>query len=110
LRPQLLDARHEIEPVFVGHDDIGDDEIALPVRHPAPQRRGIAGGADIMAEPSERLAQHRADRAVVIGDENGGGVAHGCTTRVSSSPPAAIGKSTRNTVRRGWLSNSMTPP
>ena len=43
LGPQLLDARHEVEPVLVGHHHVGDDEIAVAVRHPAPQGRGVAG-------------------------------------------------------------------
>ncbi len=65
-----LDARDEIEAVLVWHDDIGDDKIALAVRHPPPQRRGIAGGANIISKACERLVEHGADGAVVVGDQD----------------------------------------
>jgi len=34
---------HQVEPVFVRHHHVSDDQIAFPVLHPAPKRRGIAG-------------------------------------------------------------------
>ena len=37
-----LNARNKLEPVFIRHDHIGDDEVALPVLHPSPQRRSVA--------------------------------------------------------------------
>ena len=33
---RLPDARNQIEGIFVGHDDIGDDQIAVALRDPAP--------------------------------------------------------------------------
>ncbi len=102
---ELADARDEVEPVLVRHHHVGDDQIALAVRDPAPQRRGVAGGAHLVAGAGQRLAQDRADGAVVVGDEKG------VRTHVTGPPPSGcIGSITRNTVRRGWLSNSMTPP
>ena len=106
--PHLLDARHQIEAVLVRHDHVGDDEIALAVGDPAPQRRGIAGRPHLVPEPASawfstvRMARSSsATRIVAI-------------SRIVCAPrPAcadASGRSTRNTVRRGWLSNSMTPP
>jgi hypothetical protein len=50
LGSEFLDPRHQIEAILVGHHDVGDDEIALPVRHPAPERRGVAGRAHVVAE------------------------------------------------------------
>src|SRR3712207_7877217 len=35
LRPHPLDARDEVESVLVRHDHVGDDEVSLPVLHPA---------------------------------------------------------------------------
>ena len=68
--PQLLDARQKLEGIVVRHDDIGDDEIALAGLHPAPERRGIAGRAHLIADARQRLAQHRPDCGIIIGDEN----------------------------------------
>ena len=51
LRADFLDTRDQIEAVLVRHDHIGNDEVALAVGNPSPQRRGIAGHPDIMAEP-----------------------------------------------------------
>ena len=68
VRPRLLDARQEIEGVFVGHHHVGDDEIAVALRDPTPQRRGIAARAHFVAGPRKRLVEHRADRGVVVGD------------------------------------------
>ena len=36
LRADLLDARDQIEAVFVRHDHIGDDEVALALGNPSP--------------------------------------------------------------------------
>ena len=110
IRAQLLDARDQIETVLVRHDHVGDDEIALAVGDPPPQGRRVAGHPDIMAEPGQRLVQHHADRAVVVGHQNRR--AHhpppSCTLPAAITPDGAtIGRNTRNTVRRGWLSNSI---
>ena len=71
VRPRALDARDEIEGIFVGHDHVGDDEIALALAHPAPQRRRVAGRTHLVADPAERLVEHGADRRIVIRKENG---------------------------------------
>ena len=70
IRPHLLDPRQQVEGVLVRHHDVGDDEIALALADPAPQRRGIAGQPDFVAGAGQRLVQNRADGGVVIGDEN----------------------------------------
>ena len=69
--PELLDARDEIEGVFVRHHDIGDDDVAFALADPAPERRRVAGGARREARPGQSLVQHCADGSVVVGYENG---------------------------------------
>ena len=69
-----LDARDQVQPVLVRHHHVGDHQVALAVLHPAPQRRGVAGAAHLVAGAAQRLRQHGADRAVVVGDQHGGGV------------------------------------
>ena len=68
VRARLLDARQEVEVVFVGHHHVGDHEVAVALRDPAPQRRGVAARAHLVAGPRQRLVQHRADRGIVVGD------------------------------------------
>jgi hypothetical protein len=108
--PKLLHPRNEVEGALVGHQHVGDDEVALPLADPAPQRRGIAGRARCVAGARERLVQHRADGCVVVGDEDVA-LAHRHQVRtpivVSLSD---IGISARNTVQRGRESHSMMPP
>ena len=41
LRPRPCDAGQRIEPVAVGHDDVRDDEVALPLLDPAHQRHQV---------------------------------------------------------------------
>ena len=69
VRPHLLDARQQIERVLVGHHHVGDDEIALALAHPAPQRCGVAGQANLISSARKRLVQNRADGGVVICNE-----------------------------------------
>ena len=45
----LLDARQQVEGVLVRHHDVGDDEVALALADPAPQRRRVAGRAHLVA-------------------------------------------------------------
>ena len=40
-RAHFLDARQKIEGVFIGHHDIGNHQIAVARRYPAPQRCGV---------------------------------------------------------------------
>ena len=108
---QLLHARNEIEGVLVGHQHVGDDEIALALADPAPQRGGVAGRARRVAGAGERLIEHGADRGVVVGDENS------CLWPLSSNRArccaaslSAIGISARKTVSLGRESHSMMPP
>src|SRR5262245_27988290 len=70
LRPQLLDARQEVESVLVGHHDVGDDEVALPLTDPAPEGSGIAGRADFITCARQRLVEHGADCRIVVGNQN----------------------------------------
>ena len=70
VRPQLLDARQEFEGVFVRHDDVGDDEVALPGLHPTPERRGVSGDAHLIAGARQRLVQNSPDGRVVVGNKN----------------------------------------
>ena len=103
IRAALADAGNEVEAVAVGHDHIGDDEIALPLADPLPEGCRLVGAAHLIAQPAQRLIQDDADRPIVVGDQNGGSV-HGC------SSSAAFGRRTRNCVRRGSLASSMSPP
>ena len=70
VRPEFLYARDEVEGALVRHQHIGDDEVPLALADPAPQRRRVAGGAWCIAGTRQGLVQHRADRSVVVGDEN----------------------------------------
>ncbi|MGY4469822.1 hypothetical protein ACVWWK_005531 [Bradyrhizobium sp. LB9.1b] len=70
IRPHLLDPRQQVERVLVGHHHVGDDEIALSLADPAPQRRGIAGEPDFVSGPRQGLIKNRADGGVVISYEN----------------------------------------
>ena len=74
--PQLgahpLDARDQVEPVLVGHHHVGDHQVALAVLDPAPERGRIRGGAHLIAGAAQRLGEHGADRAVVVGNQDGG--------------------------------------
>ena len=74
--PELADARHEVEPVLVGHHHVGDDELPLALLDPLPKRGGRAGAADVVALTAEGLMEHGADGPVVVGDQDGGGAAH----------------------------------
>ena len=69
--PQLLDARDQVEGVLVGHHHVGDDDVALALRDPAPQGGRVAGGARGIARARQRLVEHRADRGVVVCDQDG---------------------------------------
>ena len=40
-RAQTFDARQQVEDVFIRQHDIGDDEIAVALRNPAPKAAGI---------------------------------------------------------------------
>ena len=87
VRPDLADARNQVEAVLVRHDHVGDDQIALAVLHPAPERRGVAGAADLIAGPPQCLGQHGADGSVVVRDQDGGW-GHRSSISASLSPSA----------------------
>ena len=70
IRPHLLDPRQQIERVLVGHHHVGDDEIALALADPAPQRRRVSGQAHLISGARKSLVQNRADGGVVVGDKN----------------------------------------
>jgi len=67
---QTLDAWDEVETVFVGQDHVGDDEIAVAGRYPAPQTRRGARRADVIPGAPQSLVQHRADCRIVVGDKD----------------------------------------
>ena len=60
----------KLERVVVGHHDVGDDEVALAGRDPAPQPGDRAGRAHFVAGAGQRLIEHRPNRRVVVGDQN----------------------------------------
>jgi hypothetical protein len=68
--PRLLDARQEIEGALVRQHHVGDDEIAVALADPAPERRDIAGRADLVTGARERLIEHGPDRRIIVGNEN----------------------------------------
>src|SRR5690606_34750452 len=109
VRSDPLDARQKVEAVFVGHHHVGDDQFALAFRGPAPKGCGIAGRPDLVADPPQCLIQHGTDRAVVVGNEDGTLLGHSNSPE-SSAVGLWTGRRALNTVRRGRLSHSITPP
>ena len=70
IRPRLLDAQQQIEGVFVRQHHVADDQIAVALADPAPQRRGIAGRADLITGARKRLIEHGPDCRIIVGNEN----------------------------------------
>ena len=66
---EFLDARDKVEGAFVGHDDVGDDEVALPLADPTPERCGIARRPGRITGTREGLIEDGADGRVVVSDE-----------------------------------------
>ncbi len=64
-----LDARNKIEAAFIRQHHVGDDQIALARRNPAPQAGRRAGRAHVATGAPQRLVQHRANGAVVVADQ-----------------------------------------
>ena len=112
LRAQLLDAGQEVEGVLVGHHHVGDDQIALPLSHPAPESRGVAGRADLISGPRQGLIQDGSDGGIVVGEENlSARHVSGLTNRPRGHRPArCMGSKIRKVVRRGAGSHSTMPP
>ena len=108
--PALRDRRQQVERVAVRHHHVGDDDVALALLDPAPERRGGAGRVDLAAGAGQGLRQHGADGAVVVGDEDG--AFHGLALRLvvvgfaAARPAAAPGSA----CGPGRLSHSTTPP
>src|SRR5262249_13629235 len=102
--PELADARHQVEAVLVGHHDIGDDQLPLPLLDPLPERGGRAGAAHIVALTAERLMEDGPNGPVIVGNQDGRGAAHVAAWRNCN------GNITLNVVRPGSLSNSTAPP
>ena len=47
----LSDPGNEVECIFIRHDDVGNHQIAVALRDPAPQRGGIPGRANLITGP-----------------------------------------------------------
>src|SRR6266702_2379345 len=65
------EARMAVMNVFcalIPQKHIADDQIAVALTDPAPQRGGIAGGADFIAGARQRLVEHGPDRRIVVRD------------------------------------------
>ncbi len=69
-RPDLLDARDQIEGVLVGHDHVGDHHVALALADPVPQRRRVARCPRTVAGARQSLVHDRANCRVIVGYEN----------------------------------------
>jgi hypothetical protein len=85
---RFADARDQIEGVFVRHHHVGDDEVALALADPAPQRRGVAGRTHFIAGARQSLIEHSADRGVVVCNQYASrrhGLPHGLWTDEVSS-------------------------
>jgi hypothetical protein len=104
VRTALADARHQVEAVLVGHDDVGDNEVADAVVDPLPERRRGAGRAHFVTEAAQGLIEHGPDGAVVVGDQD-----RGCAHASSSAIDDAAGSSLEDRPAR-FAANSMTPP
>ena len=89
LGTDALDARNQIEAVFVRQNDVGDDEVAVAGRNPAPEARRGSRRAHVIARAAERLVEHGADRRVVVADQDRSG-GHVSFPR-SHRPPWAAG-------------------
>ena len=108
--PQLLDARHHVEGILVGKDDVGHDDIACPFAHPAPQSGRGAGGAHRIAGARQGLRHDGPDSAVIIRNEYRFGL-HALPSSVWFCWAARImGRSTRKVVPRSCGSHSTIPP
>src|SRR5262249_4561995 len=56
--------------VLARHHHVGDDEIPLALRHPAEQRGAAVRRLHVIAGAAQRVRQNRADRGVVVSDED----------------------------------------
>ena len=80
---------------------------SVMTRSPSPsstQRQSVDGGggrAHLVAGAAERLAQHGADGAVVVGDEDGPAVAHAACLPRRSPAPAARGRHGQQQAEHG---------
>ncbi len=87
---------------------------SVMTRSPSPsstQRHSVAAlpvAAHLVAGAAQRLGQHGADRAVVVGDQNGR-QGHDFV-QVLSFGSSYTGRCRRNSVRPGRLSTSISPP
>jgi len=70
LGPLLADAGQHVENILVRHHHVGDHQVPLAFRNPFQQGGGVAGGADLIAQPAERLTEHQPDGGVIVGNED----------------------------------------
>ncbi len=103
-RPHRGNFRQSFEPIAVGHDDIGNHQIAAPFLDPALQRDKRTGRMHPASRARQRLGQNGANGAVVIRDKNGA---------VHRQSPCGVlgatGSEMRKTVRPGTVSNVIQP-
>src|SRR5262249_58429804 len=67
---RLANAGDQIKSIFVRHDDVGDNQIAVALTDPSPQGCRVAGRPNLVAGAGKRLIEHRADRGIVVGNQN----------------------------------------
>src|SRR5690606_18985802 len=72
VRTKFADTRHHIKPVFIGHHDIRDHQIAIPIGDPVPQGSSVTGTTHLVALTRQSLRQYGTDRAIIISNKNSG--------------------------------------
>jgi hypothetical protein len=111
LRPELADARNEVECILVRHHDVGDHEVTLATLDEAPERRGIAGAAYVKSGTAQGLSDNRPDGGIIVSDDYcPRSLHHSPSTSDSTSRVVCIGSRSLNTVRLGADSHSTMPP
>ena len=104
VRSILMDFRQHFQTVAVGHDDVGNDHIALSFANPAHQSRQGRRRMHLTPRACQRLRQNCPDRAIIISYKN-------CTVHqsVSFASRGASGREMRKRVFPGTLSTEIHP-
>ena len=66
-------ARHHIEAARLGHPDVDEGDVDIAAGEGGERLLSTGRLHDLVALRAERLAEHPADRALVVDDENAGG-------------------------------------